>query len=272
MDAISILVMSLTSHADKKTTLRPNLGPKGTSFYEGNSNTMKALVAAFIVVAVLIFGFSVKAEPRPIHEDIVPYSLETVAEDVLAGNYGNGTERVKLLTKLGLTADQVEIVQDMVDTMVPAVVVVSTQGAGKPKQTGSTTVSTNSGGTWQGNIPAYYGGNTGCSQYMADVIARAMWSRGANNNAVSYMLSVISRESGCNSAAFNGNTSTGDQSYGLCQINALAGFFKPGQILSGYSPGAFAGNPEYNAAACAALWARCGFHPWQKGNYGCHRP
>ena len=270
MDVISILAMSLTSLADKKTTLRPDLGPRGRSFYEGNSNTMKALVAAIIVVAVLIFGFSVSAEPRPIHEDITPYSLEAVAEDVLVGNYGNGVERVERLTELGLTSDQVEAVQDMVDTMVPSVVVVSTQGASKPKPT--TTVSVNSGGTWQGGRPAYYGGNSGCSQHMADIIARAMWARGANNNEVSYMLSVISRESGCNSSAFNGNSATGDQSYGLCQINALAGFFRSGQILSGYSPGAFAGNPKYNAEACAALWARCGFHPWQKGNYGCHRP
>ena len=226
---------------------------------------MRALVAFMVAVAVLFGGSSVAAEPRPIHEDIVPYSLEAVAEDVLLGNFGNGTDRVARLTEFGLTADEVERVQEMVDVMVPVVVrTVGTGTQGAPRAPG--------GGSWQGSRPAYYGGGTGCSQYMADVVANAMWARGASNNAVTNMLAIISRESGCNSAAFNGNTSTGDQSYGLCQINALAGFFRPGQILSGYSPSAFAGNPEHNAAACAALWARCGFHPWQKGNYGCHRP
>jgi len=219
---------------------------------------------------VLVGNHGNGSEPKPIHEEITSNDLEVVAEDVLVGNYGNGVERVERLTDLGLTSDQVEAVQDIVDTMVPAVVVPTTQGASESKP--NTTVSTNSGGVWQGSRPAYYGGNSGCSQHMADIIARAMWAQGANNDEVSYMLAIVSRESGCNSSAFNGNSATGDQSYGLCQINALAGFFKSGQILSGYSPGAFAENPKHNAEACAALWARCGFHPWQKGNYGCHRP
>ena len=229
---------------------------------------MKSLTTLVVILTALFCASTAAAEPRPIHEDIQPFALETVATDVMAGNYGNGADRVERLTKLGLTGDQIDAVQDMVDTMVPAVVVVrSTGGTG-----GKPTTQPTSSGTWQGSRPAHYGGSTGCSQYMADVVATAMWSRGANNNDVTNMLAVMSRESGCTTTAFNGSDATKDTSFGLCQINQRAGFFRPGQILAGYSPGAFAGNPEYNAAACATLWARCGFHPWQKGNYGCHRP
>jgi len=229
---------------------------------------MKSLTTLVVILTALFCASTAAAEPRPIHEDIQPFALETVATDVMAGNYGNGADRVERLTKLGLTGDQIDAVQDMVDTMVPAVVVVrSTGGTGRKPTTQPT-----SSGAWQGSRPAHYGGSTGCSQYMADVVANAMWARGANNNDVTNMLAIISRESGCTTTAFNGSDATKDTSFGLCQINQRAGFFRPGQILAGYSPGAFAGNPEYNAAACATLWARCGFHPWQKGNYGCHRP
>ena len=233
---------------------------------------MKSLTVLVVTLTAFFCASTAAAEPRPIHEDIQPFALDTVAADVMAGNYGNGTDRVDRLTKLGLTGDQIDAVQDMVDTLVPKVVVVrNTGGTGRKPTTQPATQPTGSG-TWQGSRPAYYGGNTGCSQYMADVVANAMWARGANNNAVTNMLAIMSRESGCTTTAFNGSNATKDTSYGLCQINQRAGFFRPGQILAGYSPGAFAGNPEYNAAACATLWARCGFHPWQKGNYGCHRP
>ena len=233
---------------------------------------MKSLTVLVVTLTAFFCASTAAAEPRPIHEDIQPFALDTVAADVMAGNYGNGTDRVDRLTKLGLTGDQIDAVQDMVDTLVPKVVVVrNTGGTGRKPTTQPATQPTGSG-TWQGSRPAYYGGNTGCSQYMADVVANAMWARGANNNAVTNMLAIMSRESGCTTTAFNGSDATKDTSYGLCQINQRAGFFRPGQILAGYSPGAFAGNPEYNAAACATLWARCGFHPWQKGNYGCHRP
>ena len=126
--------------------------------------------------------------------------------------------------------------------------------------------------TWTGPRPAYYGGSTGCSQANADLIARAMWNVGAANWAVEQMLYIVSRESGCDSSAHNGNRNTGDDSWGFCQLNVLAGFFRPGQILAAYNPYSFAYDPAHNAAACAALYARCGFGPWTKPTYGCRRP
>lgn len=126
--------------------------------------------------------------------------------------------------------------------------------------------------TWNGSRPAYYGGNTGCSQQNADLIARAMWNVGADNWEVEQMLYIASRESACDSAAYNGNRNTGDDSWGFCQLNVLAGFFKPGQILAAYNPYIFANNPQHNAEACARLYQQCGFGPWTKGDYGCRKP
>ena len=99
-----------------------------------------------------------------------------------------------------------------------------------------------------------------------------MWDVGANNDQVYRMLNIVSRESGCDSSAYNGNRRTGDDSWGFCQLNSLAGFFRSGGILEDYNRWSFAGNPRHNAEACAALYARCGFGPWVKGDYGCRRP
>jgi hypothetical protein len=113
--------------------------------------------------------------------------------------------------------------------------------------------------TWTGPRPAYYGGNTGCSQGNANLIARAMWNVGASDWAVEQMLYIVSRESGCDSSAYNGNRRTGDDSWGFCQLNVLAGFFRSGQILAAYNPYSFAYNPWHNAQACAAYLFSC---PW----------
>lgn len=128
------------------------------------------------------------------------------------------------------------------------------------------------GRSWAGDIPAYYGGGSGCSRALATLIARAMWDVSANDAQVYRMLNIVSRESGCDSSAYNGNAATGDDSFGLCQLNARAGFFRSGGILSGFDRWAFASDPALNARACAALYARCGFGPWVKGDYGCRRP
>lgn len=124
---------------------------------------------------------------------------------------------------------------------------------------------------WTGNIPVQPGGK-GCSQANANLIARAMWDVGANDSQVRKMLLIVSRESGCDSAAYNGNRRTGDDSWGFAQQNSLAGFWDPGGILENYNRFAFATDPALNARAVAAMYAVCGFHPWNKPNYGCRRP
>lgn len=125
---------------------------------------------------------------------------------------------------------------------------------------------------WTGPLPAYYGGDTNCDRDQATIIARAMWAEGASDDTVEWMLWVISRESGCDSSAHNGNRNTGDDSWGLCQLNVLAGFFRPGEILAAYDPYSFGADFAHSAAACARLWAECGRGPWTKGDYGCRTP
>jgi len=141
-----------------------------------------------------------------------------------------------------------------------------------PTTTTTTTTTVPPLPTWTGPRPAYYGGNTGCSQANANLIARAMWNVGADDWAVEQMLYIVSRESGCDSSAYNGNRRTGDDSWGFCQLNVLAGFFRSGQILASFSPYRFAADPWHNAQACAALYRACGFGPWIKGDYGCRPP
>jgi hypothetical protein len=125
---------------------------------------------------------------------------------------------------------------------------------------------------WTGSIPAYYGGGSGCTQANANLIARAMWDVGANDQQVSRMLNIVSRESGCDSSQRNLNSRTRDDSWGFCQINVLAGFFRSNGLLAGFNRWAFADDPRSNARACAALYAQCGFGPWNYGNYYCRRP
>ena len=241
---------------------------------------LKSLLAFCMLVGSIstFSGSSVTAEPRPIHEDIMPVSLETLASEVLAGNYGNGDARKELLSEEGLTDEQVDAVQEIVNKNVPKITRPARATATATRLDPPTATPTpppppppSSGGVWTGPRPAYYGGGTGCSQANANLIANAMWNVGAQNWAVEKMLGIVSRESGCDSAAYNGNRRTGDDSWGFCQLNVLAGFFRSGQILAAYNPYSFAGNPTHNAAACAKLYSVCGFGPWTKP-YGCRRP
>jgi hypothetical protein len=243
----------------------------------------RSLIAFCMLVGSIsaFSGSSVSADPRPIHEDILPLEaaldlvvldLEVFATDVIAGNYGNGADRIERLTRVGL-GEHIEAVQEIVNKNVPKVTSPARATATATRLDPPTpTPPPSSGGVWTGPRPAYYGGGSGCSQANANLIANAMWNVGAQNWAVEQMLGIVSRESNCNSAAHNGNRRTGDDSWGFCQLNVLAGFFRSGQILSAYNPYSFAGNPSHNAAACAKLYSVCGFGPWIKGDYGCRRP
>jgi len=126
--------------------------------------------------------------------------------------------------------------------------------------------------TWEGGIPEVYGEGSGCSRAKANIIARAMWDRGANDDSVKEMLRIISRESLCDSSAHNDNTRTRDDSWGLCQQNNLSGWFDEGKLLENYDRFAFADDFAYNAESCAVMWEECGVGPWNYGNYYCSTP
>lgn len=125
---------------------------------------------------------------------------------------------------------------------------------------------------WEGSIPEYYGAESGCEQDEANIVAKEMRKVGADDVTILWMLKTMSRESTCDPSAYNGDRSTGDNSYGLCQLNTLAGFFKEGEILADYNPEDFANDFELNAEACATLWDICGRGPWNYGNYYCSSP
>ena len=120
---------------------------------------------------------------------------------------------------------------------------------------------------WTGNIPEHYGPGSGCNSTQATIVANVMWQAGASDDSVEWMLGIISRESLCQSAAFNDTPATGDLSYGLCQINARSGWYNG--ALSHYNPEDFAGNFALNAQACTDLWVLCGQGPWNYGGYYC---
>ena len=267
-------------------------------------------IIAFCMLVGSISAFSgsnVSAEPRPIHEDILPVSLETLASEVLVGNYGNGDDRKDMLSEEGLTDEQVEAVQEIVNKNLPKVTRTDLAGLvrgamGKrpptlpsgapvptqepapshpgvtgsvanwtPPKTTTTTTTPPPAPGWNGRIPSYRSGGA-CEKWKADSIARSMWNVGASNAAVERMLLIVSRESNCNSGAYNGNRGTGDDSWGICQLNALAGFFSSNGILRSFNRFAFASNFAHNADACAKLYSVCGFGPWTKPTYGCRRP
>ena len=138
--------------------------------------------------------------------------------------------------------------------------------------TTTTTTTTLPPPEWLGNIPEEYGPGSGCTQEKASIIARAMWDRGALDSSVEWMLYVVSRESLCNSDAHNGNRSTGDDSWGLCQQNNLSGWFNEGSLLENYDRFAFADDFVLNAESCAVMWEECGKGPWTRGDYGCSTP
>jgi len=125
---------------------------------------------------------------------------------------------------------------------------------------------------WTGPIPAYYGGDTGCTPAQAQIVADHYWRSGASDDTVLWALTMISRESTCNPAVINNNRRTGDDSWGLCQINVLAGHFRGDGIVADYDRYRFATDFEYNVAACVKLWTVCGRGPWNYGDYYCKTP
>lgn len=95
---------------------------------------------------------------------------------------------------------------------------------------------------------------------MVKIIAENTGWRGDDlNTAVAIML----RESGANPGAFNGNHQTGDESYGLFQLNTLGSLWKIYQGMGFTDPKQLL-DPAANARAAYALYQRNGntFHPW----------
>lgn len=173
----------------------------------------------------------------------------------------------------GHRTDRIVFAPPASDTVFTAATVASTPRRSPVQHTVAETIehtSTTLPG-WSEPIPDYYGGGTGCTVEQASIVANGMRHVGATDNSIRWMLTMMSRESACDPAAHNGNRGTGDDSYGLCQLNALAGHFEPDGILAGIDRHRFAGDFAYNAHACIKLWTVCGQGPWTPP-YSCERP
>lgn len=67
------------------------------------------------------------------------------------------------------------------------------------------------------------GGQSGKGQIAPDQLYRALRAQGLPPDAAAALTGIAGRESGYDPAAYNGNAQTGDDSYGLFQINLLNG-------------------------------------------------
>jgi len=85
-----------------------------------------------------------------------------------------------------------------------------------------------------------------------------------------WMAAVAWRESRCQSHAHNDNRGTGDDSYGLFQINTLGYLWREVQERCLVSQRADLLNVATNIACAAALYQKYGYAPWDSGHYFQH--
>jgi LysM repeat protein len=98
------------------------------------------------------------------------------------------------------------------------------------------------------------------------VIRQAFANAGASVNVQDFFVFVAWRESRCEQTAYNPNRSTGDDSYGLFQLNMLPQALGPLMTSWGYT-GSMLLNGNTNIQATVRLWQRMGQCPWNKPNY-----
>ncbi len=115
-----------------------------------------------------------------------------------------------------------------------------------------------SGGTTAGGADYSGHGNVDPKQLYG-----ALTAEGLPPAAAAAFVSIAGRESGYDTGAFNGNTSTGDQSYGLFQINLLGGGWAPFLQAHGMSDPASALRTEQGSVQAAKwIYESSGLHPW----------
>lgn len=159
-----------------------------------------------------------------------PHVAATIAEGLM-GMGGN---------TLGTTGATGQALQDIINTLPDG----SQAVAGAAQGAAST------GGTTKGNVSP--------TQVYSALIAQ-----GLPPTVAAAFTSIAGRESGFNTAAHNGNRGTGDDSYGLFQVNLLNGGWGPYLQQHGMSdPAAELTTLEGSAHAAALLYQSSGLHPW----------
>lgn len=122
-------------------------------------------------------------------------------------------------------------------------------GAGATATATGTAPASGPGGT---STPASAGGKGSVDPH---ALYQQLRAQGLDPRHAAALVAIAGRESGYNPGAHNGNAATGDNSYGLFQINLLNG------MHSQYSPQMLS-TPEGSVQAGAALVKADGLQPW----------
>lgn len=185
-------------------------------------------------------------ETNPTEADMsqsAPHVAATLAESLLGlGNASRvGTAGADLLNPQG---DALQTVLDTAPDSTPAATETSSGG-------GSTT---SAGGA---NIP------TGKGNVNPTQLYGALTAAGLPPTAAAAFVSIAGRESGYNTGAHNGNRGTGDDSYGLFQINLLNGGWTGFLQAHGLAdPARDLTTLQGSVEAAKAIYDSSGLHPW----------
>lgn len=104
-------------------------------------------------------------------------------------------------------------------------------------------------------------------------LARLLYQAGFRDpDVIATMVAIAHPESGARPDAYNGNTRTGDQSYGLWQINMLGAMGPQRRKTFGISSNDQLFDPLTNAKAAFAIYQSQGFAAWSAYKAGKHQP
>ena len=116
----------------------------------------------------------------------------------------------------------------------------------------------------------YVGGNAGGSGSAGNLVSLAQQA-GFSPEQARIMAAIAMAESSGNPRAHNPNASTGDNSYGLWQINMLGSMGNSRRRQFGISSNEQLFNPNTNAAAARAIFDQQGFNAWSVYKSGAYR-
>lgn len=189
-------------------------------------------------------------ETNPVHADFSnspPHMAANLAEALLP------TTTNRLGTAGGLQYDIGNKTIEAVETPQAGTTPLSTTG-------GTTTPSSSSGSTTSAggaNIP------TGKGNVAPSQLYGALTAAGLDPVTAAGFVAIAGRESGYNTNAHNGNRSTGDDSYGLFQINLLNGGWTSFLQAHGLAnPAQDLQTLEGSVRAVAAIYGSSGWNPW----------
>jgi hypothetical protein len=133
---------------------------------------------------------------------------------------------------------------------------------------GSSSSSSSSSGVVPGDQPAGVPSPHTLSFQSLEQLAK---NAGFNASQAKTMAAIGLAESGGNTHAHNDNAKTGDNSYGLWQINMIGAMGAPRREAFGISSNEQLFNPSINARAAKIIYDQQGFNAWSVYRSGAYR-